>query len=376
MEQNYDKERELLKRYNEGLTTPQENLLIEHSFNIFAKSSISPDNDIDEDAIGKRIHSRLPISRPTTKKLWIRIAAAASISAILGIGVFYYIQRPQEQEIIQLVQDIKPGGNKAYLTLGNGKKISLTDAANGNIAQQAGVTIKKTTDGQLVYEINAEKDQTDLIIYNTIETPKGGQYQVRLPDGTVVWLNAASNLKYPSRFAANGERRVQLFGEAYLEVAKDKNRPFIVASAGQEVEVLGTHFNIRAYGDENAIKTTLLEGSVRVSSLQDKKQTRILKPSEEATNSQGSLMVHEVEADLAIEWKNGYFRFDGKDVGMAMKEIARWYDVEVEFGNQALKNEPIAGRISKYTTIKQVLKKLELTGNIKFTIKGRLILVE
>ncbi|HVW98723.1 MAG TPA: FecR domain-containing protein [Mucilaginibacter sp.] len=305
-----------------------------------------------------------------------RMAIAALILVIGGAGLFYYIEKPKTAETEQLAQqDILPGGNKAVLTLASGKKISLTDAAKGNIARQAGITITKTADGQLVYEVSGDSPSSSPDEYNTIETPTGGQYQVKLPDGTSVWLNAASSLKYPASFAAKSERSVQLSGEAYFEVAKDKAHPFIVKTASQEVQVLGTHFNINAYDDETSVKTTLLEGSVKVG-VPGAPVSKILKPGEQAQNTDGRFTVTEVNTDYAVAWKDGYFRFNDKTLETGMREIARWYNVEVNYKNPALKTELLAGTISKYSSIGQVLRKMELTGAFHFKVTGREITVE
>src|SRR5690606_467261 len=213
------------------------------------------------------------------------------------------------------------------------------DAADGRLAELDGITVTKTANGQLVYEISEAQNKSE-ITYNTIETPNGGQYQVRLPDCTAVWLNAGSRLTYPTSFASSDNRRVELLGEGYFEVAKDSKRPFIVVAEQQEVEVLGTHFNVNAYADEGNIKTTLLEGSVKVGS--STQGTKMLKPGQQAINSKGNLEVKSVNTDYAVAWKDGYFRFNDKSLDMGLREIARWYDVEIVYENESLKREPLA----------------------------------
>lgn len=378
---------QILKKYNAGTATQEEIAFLEAYYKAFG---LRPDfNETSESdplwsdmktTIDSRIDEHLLGQAPDRSRklrLWSRIAAAASIVLLLSFGLFYYNQKKSIENQNQIVQhNIKPGGNKAFLTLSNGERISLTDATNGNIAQQAGVTITKTADGQISYVISSEHSDEKSVEegYNTIETPSGGQYQVRLPDGTAVWLNAASSLKYSASFASKKERHVQLSGEAYFEVAKDKTRPFLVTSNGQEVEVLGTHFNINAYDDEANTKTTLLEGSVKVG-LADQ-NTRILKPGEQAVNSAGSMVIEKVNTEYAVAWKNGFFRFNDKTLDAAMREVARWYNVEVIYKRPALKNELLAGRISKYANIAQVLKKMELADVLQFKIEGRKIIVE
>jgi len=239
----------------------------------------------DEDGVGKFMLARLnreinsgSKSTPYIKK-WL---IAASILVFLGAGLLYVMHRESQVNNIAAAhkKDILPGGNKAILTLANGSKISLTDAGKGEIASESGIGITKAADGQLVYvvkdkaglEAPLSKDTGNiksLMAYNTITTPKGGQYQVTLPDGSKVWLNSISSIKFPVSFSSQKERRVELTGEAYFEVAHNKTLPFRVVTSKQVVEVLGTHFNINAYQDESTIKTTLVEGSVKVKGNQD-----------------------------------------------------------------------------------------------------------
>ncbi|WP_166670679.1 FecR family protein [Olivibacter sp. XZL3] len=326
-------------------------------------------------------------SERTKGPLYLRnVLAAALILFALSAGTFYYLRESRLQKTEQLAQDlITPGSNKAFLTLADGNRISLTDAADGNIAIQAGVKISKAADGQLIYEVKESDQQSTSDAYNTIETPHGGQYQVRLPDGSTVWLNAASCLKYPVSFGKR-ERRVQLTGEGYFEVAKDHTRPFIVATEhfpatggnkgkkGQEIKVLGTHFNVNAYNDEKDLKTTLLEGSVQVTPL--KGSSVVLKPGQQAVNDGDIVQITNINTTYATAWKDGYFRFNEKTLEMGMKEVARWYNVNIRYKNPSLRKELLGGTISKYSNIEQLLKKMELTGAFHFTVKGREIVVE
>lgn len=305
--------------------------------------------------------------------------SAAALIAVVGFWVFYSSQTSniiENTNVLQTVDnDIVPGGNKAFLTLANGKRISLTDASNGTLAEQAGIKIEKTTDGQLVYTVLSDQKQTlnSENLYNIIETPKGGRYQIRLPDGTNVWLNAASKLTYPSSFAGRQTRHVELNGEAYFEVAKDKEHPFIVKTVKQQVVVLGTHFNISSYEDEPAVKTTLLEGSIIV------KRTnggdKILKPGQQSTLTANNLKVESVNNEqLTVAWKEDQFVFDSDDIRYIMRMIARWYDVEVEYKGEIPENK-FGGSISRFENVSEVLKSLESTGRVKFQIDGRKIIV-
>lgn len=309
---------------------------------------------------------------PIRRKLniWPRLAAvAATVLLVIGGGLFYFTNsgRPGNE--------IQPGANKAYLTLANGQKISLNDAGSGELAKEAGVEITKTTDGQVIYSSTSDaQHHTDLM--NTIETPKGGQYQVRLPDGSRVWLNAESKLIYPVSFAKRGRREVSLTGEAYFEISKDENHPFIVKSAGQEVAVLGTHFNLSSYPDETVTKTTLLEGAVQVANHSNK--TVVLKPGQQAVVDREHLLeiqVKEVkDLEMAIAWKNGNFYFVNESLEGVMKKIARWYDLEVIFQGNAGEIR-MGGLISRKVVLSQVLELLEETTSCDFKVEGRKVLI-
>ncbi|MDR6783297.1 transmembrane sensor [Pedobacter africanus] len=318
----------------------------------------------------------LKYEKPFVKKLWPRIAVAAAIAVVVfGAGLFYINQKPQGNSQIAVHQkDIEPAGNKAYLTLANGKRIALTDASNGNIANQSNVQITKTADGQLVYTIAENKSNVNSPLeYNTIETPNGGKYDITLPDGTAVSLNAASTLKFPVSFASQKERRVQLQGEACFQVAHNKQIPFRVSSPGQTVEVLGTHFNINAYANEMVVKTTLLEGSVKI--LPDhSKNFKILKPGEQGTLQDDAVEVSKADTEQALGWRNGDFVFNGEDLKAVMRQVARWYDVEVVYKGEV----NISGIVSAFPRNKklsQLLKALEASQGIHFKIEGRRILV-
>jgi len=301
------------------------------------------------------------------------LAVAASIVVVFAVGGYFVLRKSadnQQVAVNKVQHDVLPGGNKAYLTLGNGQRISLTDAKNGTIANEAGKTIQKTGDGMLVYDDSHSNHRAAEIIYNTIETPRGGQYQVVLPDGSKVWLNAASSLKYPATF--NGpSREVTLIGEAYFEVAKDKAHPFRVKGVKQTVEVLGTHFNINSYDDEPAVKTTLLEGSVKVDANDIE---RVIKPGEQAILSASKIKVEQADLDEAVAWKNGMTLFSDQPLESIMRTISRWYDVDVRYDG-VNKQQLYGGGVSRYDNVSKVLKVLEMTGGAHFRIEGKTIYV-
>jgi transmembrane sensor len=325
-------------------------------------------------------------TEPIVRKLWYKASIAAAILMILSVGAFLLVQRTKSSKSNTdhlVAKDITPGSNKAVLTLGNGKRIILNDAGPGILAKQAGITISKTADGQLIYDLSATADaakgKSDLRErYNTVATPKGGQYQVNLPDGTSVWLNSASSLRFSTTFKAQRKREVELTGEAYFEVTHDKKKPFVVISRGQEVEVLGTHFNVNSYADEPDVKTTLLDGSVRVSPSpgdQTKKlNTAILKPGEQSTLKETGITVKTVDLESVIAWKKGYFLMKDEDIYSVMRKIERWYDVEVIYAGDFSGNT-LEGSVSRFRNVSEILRIFELTGNMHFKIEGRRITV-
>ncbi|NQX40205.1 FecR protein [Pedobacter steynii] len=298
-------------------------------------------------------------------------SAAAVIFLTLCAGFYYFKSNRAEQLREQAAAAIPPGGDKATLTLADGKVISLQTAQSGQLAEVSGVKITKTKNGELVYSLSEGAAVT--ASQNTISTPKGGQYALILPDGTKVWLNAASALKFPTAFSGIGERKVTLSGEAYFEVAKRKT-PFVVTTDKQRVQVLGTHFNINAYLDEQQTKTTLLEGSVRVSSLKTGNVV-MLNPGEEARLMANRLDVQKADIERNTDWKNGIFMFKNESLEGIMRKISRWYNVEIVYEPYAPRKETFSGIVSRYDNVNKVLRRLELTGAVSFKIQGRKIIV-
>ncbi|PTS95413.1 hypothetical protein DBR11_21475 [Pedobacter sp. HMWF019] len=387
----------LIEKYLKGDASAEEVEVLESYYELFNEGPNASDrlsvSDLQKIEAGLKsgIESKIQssenaatgsIRKRITQQLWPRIAAAAAVLLVVGLSIFFYTSRHLEGSAATRdlsANDIKPGSNKAYLILSNGKRLSLTDAANGAIAKEAGVDITKTADGQVIYE--SRTSYSDAL--NTIETPRGGQYQIRLPDGSKVWLNAASKLIYPVTFIGRGQREVTLSGEAYFEITKDKQHPFKVKSAGQVVEVLGTHFNINSYADEPVAKTTLLEGSVAVRHVEGSVATRdlssrrddvVLKPGQQASLTGTAIKVTEVNPDDAIAWKNGEFVFNDESLQNIMRKIARWYDVDIIY-KDVNPNKPFGGSVSRFENISKVLEKLELTGSVHFKIEGKTIYV-
>lgn len=380
--------KEVWDRYKEGESTPDDMALLESWYIDYEQKESSPlsEKEITNrlESIGKKLASDR--QKQSSIHIWKRISIAATIVFCLGVGFYYYKNSNKESFAGSVAKrDIPPGKNKAYLTLANGSKISLADAANGNLAKQAGINITKTANGKLVYEItgSTQTTLTENIEYNTIETPRGGQYQVILPDGSKVWLNAASSIKFPLTFNNLPKRKIELTGEAYFEVAKNKDKPFTVTTSKQEITVLGTHFNVNSYTDESVTKTTLLEGSVKVVSTITTSQknansdivSTVLKPGQQSLLSFNKLTIQPADIDETIAWKEGYFRFNDEKLESIMRKVSRWYDVEIEYENEKLKNEPFAGVTTRFANVSKLFRMLELTNEVRFRIDGKKIKV-
>jgi ferric-dicitrate binding protein FerR (iron transport regulator) len=308
---------------------------------------------------------------------WFRYAAAVILVIIIGGGVYYY-SRSHEEVAAELPSatapaDIAPGGSIATLTLSDGRTIALDTAADGSLARQGNTDVVKLQNGQLAYK-TASSDKLRAMsetFYNTIHIPRGGQYQVTLPDGSKVWLNAASSIRFPTAFRGRS-REVEITGEAYFEIAKNTNMPFYVKTNGMAVEVLGTKFNVNAYPDEPSIRTTLLEGSVRI---RKDRTTAMLAPGQQADlTTKGNMNIKkDADVDEAVAWKNGLFKLTSSDVGTIMRQLARWYDVEVEFEG-GIPSGHITGEVPRNTSLLKVLKVFETSG-IHFRIEGKKIVV-
>ncbi len=372
--------RELLEKYKQGTLSEEEKSILDSWYIRLSQNELP---DVGEEEIKDRLASlwhELPVNRKTKRRaIGLRIISISSAAIVLiALGISFYhspeVKKTQEHKI---VKDIPPGGNKAILVLSDGQEISLTDAQNGNLVQQSGVMVTKVADGKLRYADNKAKTAAGAgsNLYNTIYTPAGGQFEVTLPDGTAVWLNAASSIKYPVQFSGN-ERRVELSGEGYFEVSRKKNMPFIVESPRQRIEVLGTHFNVNSYPNEPFVKTTLLEGAVKVVPLASNplKEGKIIKPGEQTLLRADRLVVERADIEKEIAWKNGDFIFDNEDFNTILRQICRWYDVELTNpGNY--RDLHLSGRVSRSRKISAVLEALEVTAKVKFKLEGRRITI-
>ena len=383
----------LAKKYREGTASDQEILFLEKYYDYFKKESaiISTLSEIEKQALEKEIQQAIwkKIRQPAIvvafyRTKWFRVAAAA-ILILFATGAVFLLNRQKHNDTATIIKeqpspDIKPGGNKAILTLGDNSQIVLDNMQNGKLAQQGNTKVLKLDNGQIVYKASGE---TTEVIYNTISTPKGGQYQLTLADGTKVWLNAESSIRFPTSFPG-AERIVELSGEGYFEVSKNANAPFHVRVLARQpggndidVQVLGTHFNINSYNDEPVIKTTLLEGAVKIS-----KGTviQMLSPGQQAQVNNSSIsaggeirVVKNIDVDEPVAWKNGYFQFNSLGIEDIMRQVARWYNVDVVYQG-TINNETFSAIVGRDKNLSEVLK-IMIEGGVRFKIEGRKIIV-
>lgn len=311
------------------------------------------------------------------RKTWFRYAAAVFL--ITGTATFFYLNNRPQQAITQVTPiektDILPGGNKAMLTLADGSVIALDSAANGALANEAGIQVSKQGAGMLVYHTPQDNNEQSLtakkIAFNTMSTPKGGQYQIVLSDGTKVWLNAASSIHFPTFFGK--ERAIEVTGECYLEIAPDKLKPFYVRTGLTQVQVLGTSFNVNAYPNESSTRITLIEGSIKV--ITDDKPV-LLKPGQQAVSTREGQTTIEQKATAAqiLAWKNGLFNFENADLKTVMRELERWYDIDVKFTREP-KAFAFQGKLHRNLRLSQILKVLK-EMDIHYTLEGRVLTIQ
>ena len=414
--------RELLKKYQDGKATAYEKAIVEQWYlDNHAVNALADQIDL-EAAQQKSLKALMNQINPSRSiKLGYKIAAAASVILVLGTAIYFYKSNAKQSGILSSFQganaknDIAPGINGATLTLADGRKIKLSNAGNGKLASEAGISITKTADGQLIYTVESSSSMQNTVAdgkeairtFNTLSTSNGEQYQVILPDQTKVWLNASSSIKYPSSFAGAKDRRITLTGEAYFEVAKvtssslqvgsalqsrdeialSRNAsrndvrgssvqirvPFLVFTKNQTIEVLGTHFNINSYENELTTKTTLLEGSVRVSS--PSTHNILLKPGQQSILKGDKIEVVSADTEQEIAWKNGQFYFKNAPLQAVMRQISRWYNVEVTYNKEVPDQVILGGWISRSKKLSAILNLIELTGQARFKVEGRRVTV-
>lgn len=359
---------ELIGRISSGVATDEEL----KQYNIWCNAWQSDEQTVpDFSSLQSKMLGNINQKINQEKVLRLSYYKIASIAAAITVAVFgiwfFFAAIPgsdtKRTTGIKYKDDVLPGKNTATLTLANGKSIQLSDAKDGVIIDASSL---KYDDGTVIENGNVQEGNS-----LAATTPRGGNYQVTLPDGSRVWMNADSKLIFPAKFSGKS-REVSLEGEAYFEVAKDRTHPFIVKSRSQRVEVLGTHFNINSYADETAIKTTLLEGSVKVSD--GNGSEAILKPGEAAINK-GNVSVEEVNTAEAVAWKDGNIAFREKTLEGIMRELSRWYDISVVYAADAPTNVTFTGVVSKTRNLSSVLEGMQTTGSVKFKIDGKTVTV-
>jgi transmembrane sensor len=315
----------------------------------------------------------LPVRHLPKKRAAIWWSSAAAVLLLIATGGWWLMKNDKAALLGKNGQKsatIRPGGNKATLTLANGQVIALEEAANGALSTQGGAKIIKLKSGQLAYNSEQGEAAGTPAALNTLATPRGGQYQLTLPDGTVVWLNAASSITFPTKFTGRA-REVQVKGEAYFEVAANAQQPFLVKTGGMEVQVLGTSFNLMAYGDEQTIKTTLVQGAVKVV---NGDRNILLQPGQQARlDNSGEMKVVKADLDATIAWKNGLFTFNDANIEEVMRQIGRWYDMEIVYP-EGIPQDMFRGEMFRSEQIDTVLKILEASG-VNFRVEKRKIIV-
>jgi transmembrane sensor len=385
----------LLDRYKAGICSPEDIALMESWYlNYQSDAPKLSDAEIDSRLVEVRNHllttnpgindsSRSKIIALRTQ---IAIAASILIAVVSVYFIFYAKDSTEELRLAALDAGIKPGENKAILTLANGVKVVLNNTKAGELVKQSGISVRKSSNGTIVFQVTKglDAEQNAEASWNTLETPKGGQYQIILSDGSEVWLNAFSTLRFPTVFSPK-QREVEVTGEAYFRISKhtigqsSTPQPFVVNTNKQKIKVLGTQFNVNSYQDEQTVTTTLLEGSIAVSPFQKdlskKVETVLLKPGQQSElGNSGTFEVNTVDVREAIDWQKGYFAFHNEDVYQIMRKVARWYDIQVIY-ESSLPKDKLGGTLSRYQDVSKIFDVMQRTGLFKFKIKGKTVYV-
>ena len=370
---------ELARKWQEGTLTDAEKLEFDQWFDSFDDAAISPEATAGrKERIYAQVVEGTGLRRSPVRVMWRKRFLGAAAVLLLVAGGWWYTIRSSRPAAVPVVavgkpgagKDIVPGGNKAILTLGNGSQVILDSVKDGLLAKQGATQVVKKESGVLIYEKPGAGDVAAGSLYNTITTPRGGQYAVTLSDGSKVWLNASSSIRFPTVFSGSS-RAVEIKGEAYFEIAANKSMPFKVEVDKMAIEVLGTEFNIMAYSDEGTIKTTLVNGAIRVAK---GNVTQVLRPGQQAQLKEGVLRtLDNADVGAAVAWKNGRTLFADEDITAIMRKISRWYDVDVEYKG-AQSGRKFTGAISRKSDIAEMLKILEL-NQIHFTVEGRKITI-
>lgn len=362
---------ELLLKYGDGKCSPEEKIIVESWYNYWLPENndlIHPKR-IEEatDRIWHRIEQGItPVKKLKSNRLW-KVAASLLIVFSIGMAIYLYNFRSNSSNLASTSAGISPGGNVAILTLADGSKIELA-SKKGKLAREGNIDIIQNKSGQLSYLAAGDKTFPAAQAVNMIETPKGGEYVIQLSDGTKVYLNSMSSLRFPAAFSGK-ERRVSFTGEVYLQVAHDASRPFIVEGGNQSVKVLGTEFNINAYKDQKGTQTSLVNGKIEV---RNNASVRNIFPGQQAVirSVNSDIIVESADLEAETAWHNGYFRFKNEDIHSVMDQLSRWYDVEIEYAPE-ISHERFSGVISRYKNINEVLDMLGYSKSVHFKLEGR-----
>lgn len=367
---NLQNNKQLIKKYLNGTATSEEQAILESWYNELAKTNTNLEDEPDYETAHAEILEQLRAKQqPRRSIIWPRIAAAAAILLLATLILLQTRSVKQATDQRTSKTDILPAKSGGVLTLANGQKINLEKISKGYMIYQNDKRIAKVGNSSLVYDTRVNTDVK--LSYNELFTPKGRTFLLILADGTKVWLNAGSTLRYPASFV-NNERKLFLKGEAYFEVNHDKLKPFYVVTDDQITEDVGTSFNINAYSDEPYAVTTLIEGTVKV---MKSDHSISLKPGQQAfISADGKLTAEHVNTDKIMAWRNGMFVFDGENIEVIMRQISRWYNVEVIYQTTTSEKDFVA-TISRNDKLSEALRKLEYTGIIHFKVEGRKVFV-
>ncbi|MGJ1266923.1 FecR family protein [Sphingobacterium spiritivorum] len=375
--------KDILTRYNNGKASTEEKAKLDNWYANESFKQMQNSGKEDYERIKKELFASLaayPNNKVKVKSFWrvVWIRSIAATVVILLLGIWIYIAGSKYYSTANSVVadlNINPGIVGATLYLANGKKIKLTETAEGEIIKDAGMIITKSVNGELIYE-NENRGKIDYNKMNTLHTGRGQTFKVVLPDGSKVWLNTASSLTYSAGLIQGGKRSVKLQGEAYFEISKDKKFPFVVESDDQRVTVLGTHFNIESYADQGITKTTLLEGAVKISdAVSNFSRTVLLKPGQQAVLVKGNISVKNTDANMAIAWKNGEFVFSEEKLSDIMTKLSRWYNVEIVYLTGAPLHLRFNANLSRSNNLSETLNIIQTTGKVKFKIENRKVFV-
>lgn len=364
LENNWERLTSLWRRPEEGELSQEEKKILQQQFEIRQAMHGLESHRYDVDNAWRKI-------QPKRDRKWMLSVCKYAAMFVLGVSLVYVATRPEPEEKIVRAEVIKPGRLQAELRLGTGVRLALNEHQGVYSSENAGVEIvNDTVAGKVSYHVN-ETGMEDSLVFNTLIVPKGGEYSLELPDGTVVWVNSESALRFPEKFTSN-RREVFLEGEAYFEVKKDANRPFYVHTEAGKVRVLGTAFNVCAYSNDRFWQTTLVEGSVMIN--QEEKEV-LLKPNEQYQIDvrTGKAGLREVLPELYTSWRDGKFYFKAYTFEELVEKLERWYDFKMFYMNEEIKTRRFSGVVNKYQPLEEMFKFLQMTSDVQFNVKGNVV---